>query len=253
MTAEHEPDQPGERDLTGETNPGAPEASDTGADAPGASPFGAQSAPESAPFGEAEGAPGDSDAPGQEAEGPEGETVDIAAIVAENAELKDRLLRAAAEMENLRRRAEREKTDAKKFGIANFARDLLSVADNLSRALSSASGAEDGGDAALVSVLEGVQMTEKDLISVLERHGVRRVEPKGERFDPNLHQAVAEVPGSGEPSGVVVDVAQTGFVIEERVLRAAMVTVSNGKGGAGEDGAGQAEPPQPGGSVDTSA
>lgn len=148
------------------------------------------------------------------------------------AELNDRILRLAAELENTRRRAAREKADAGRYAIANFARDMLAVADNFERALRAAgvSGEElpEGRSEAFKGLVSGIQMTEKELLSVLERYGVHRVEPAGEKFDPNLHQAVAQVPGGSIPAGHVVDVAQPGFTIGERVLRAAMVTVSSG-------------------------
>ncbi|MEM9618231.1 MAG: nucleotide exchange factor GrpE [Pseudomonadota bacterium] len=148
------------------------------------------------------------------------------------AELNDRILRLAAELENTRRRAAREKADAGRYAIANFARDMLAVADNFERALRAAgvSGEElpEGRSEAFTGLVSGIQMTEKELLSVLERYGVHRVEPAGEKFDPNLHQAVAQVPGGSIPAGHVVDVAQPGFTIGERVLRAAMVTVSSG-------------------------
>lgn len=153
----------------------------------------------------------------------------------EIASLNDRILRLAAELENTRRRAEREKTDAGRYAIANFARDLLGVADNFDRALRAAENSPESSDApstAMSGLLDGVRMTEKELLSALERHGVRRIFPAGEKFDPNLHQAVAQVPHATIPSGNVVDVAQPGFTIGERVLRAAMVTVSSGGGDA---------------------
>lgn len=150
----------------------------------------------------------------------------------EIAELKDRFLRLAAELENTRRRAEREKTDAGRYAIAGFARDLLGVSDNFERALRAAGVSGDdipeGHSDAFNGLVAGIQMTEKELLSVLERHGVQRITPAGEKFDPNLHQAVAQVPSADIPSGHVVDVAQPGFTIGERVLRAAMVTVSSG-------------------------
>lgn len=148
----------------------------------------------------------------------------------ELANLNDRVLRLAAELENTRRRAEREKADAGRYAIATFARDLLDVADNFDRALRAAEGADAEG--AIAGLLDGVRMTEKELLTVLERHGVRRIHPAGEKFDPNLHQAVAQVPHATIPPGNVVDVAQPGFTIGERVLRAAMVTVSSGGGDA---------------------
>jgi len=150
----------------------------------------------------------------------------------EIAELKDRFLRLAAELENTRRRAEREKADAGRYAIAGFARDLLGVSDNFERALRAAGVSGDdipeGHSDAFNGLVAGIQMTEKELLSVLERHGVQRITPAGEKFDPNLHQAVAQVPSADIPSGHVVDVAQPGFTIGERVLRAAMVTVSSG-------------------------
>ena len=150
----------------------------------------------------------------------------------EIAELKDRFLRLAAELENTRRRAEREKADAGRYAIAGFARDLLGVSDNFERALRAAGVSGDdipeGHSDAFNGLVAGIQMTEKELLTVLERHGVQRITPAGEKFDPNLHQAVAQVPSADIPSGHVVDVAQPGFTIGERVLRAAMVTVSSG-------------------------
>jgi molecular chaperone GrpE len=147
------------------------------------------------------------------------------------AELNDRVLRLAAELENTRRRSEREKADAGRYAIANFARDLLGVTDNFERALEAA-GSDDAPASAeaLAGIVAGLQMTEKELLSVMERHGIRRLFPKGEKFDPNLHQAVAKIPGGSVPVGHVVDVAQPGFTIGDRVLRAAIVTVSSGSG-----------------------
>ncbi len=150
----------------------------------------------------------------------------------EISELNDRILRIAAELENTRRRAAREKVDAGRYAIAGFARDLLAVADNFDRALRAAGidgdSLPEGRSEAFMGLLSGIQMTEKELLSVLERHGVNRIDAAGEKFDPNLHQAVAQVPDATVPTGHVVDVAQPGFTIGERVLRAAMVTVSSG-------------------------
>ncbi len=160
--------------------------------------------------------------------------------VAEAAALKDQLMRMAAELENTRRRAEREKVDAGRYAIANFARDLLSVTDNFERALDAfpeeASAQTPEG---LSGLMTGLRMTDKELHSVLERHGVKKIDPQGEKFDPNQHQAVAQAP-SDVPSGYVANVAQTGFMIGDRVLRAAMVVVSTG-GGSGEAGAASPE------------
>ncbi len=167
----------------------------------------------------------------------------------ELASVKDQVLRLAAELENTRRRAARDKTDAARYAIATFARDLLSVADNFERALSAAP--EAGGEAspdAVGNLITGLRMTDKELHTVLERHGVKRIDPKGEKFDPNLHQAVAQMP-SDAPAGHVAEVAQTGFMIGDRVLRAAMVVVSTGGGPAAEQNGAS----DPGANVDTQA
>ncbi len=162
----------------------------------------------------------------------------LEAAQAEVAALNDKVLRLAADLENTRRRAEREKADAGRYAIAGFARDLIGVADNFERAFSAA---ENGGADAVASLIDGLKMTEKELLSVLERHGVRKVAAEREKFDPNLHQAVAQVPHAEIPSGHVVDVAQQGFTIGDRVLRAAMVTVSSGSGGAAVAGGGESQ------------
>lgn len=160
------------------------------------------------------------------------------------AELNDRFLRLAAELENTRRRAEREKADAGRYAISNFARDLLNVADAFERALKAApDGGAEGSDEGLSVFLTGMRMTERELLSALERHGVKRIDPKGEKFDPNLHQAVAQSPGDA-PAGFVLEVAQPGFVIGDRVLRAASVIVSTGPVRAGDA--------EPGAKIDTS-
>jgi molecular chaperone GrpE len=148
----------------------------------------------------------------------------------ELSDLNERVLRLAAELENTRRRAEREKADASRYAIASFARDMLAVADNFERALDVAPEEGVANDETLSGFITGVRMTAKALDSVLERHGVRKINPKGEKFDPNLHQAVAQAPAPGVPSGFVCEVAQPGFVIGDRVLRAAMVIVSTGDG-----------------------
>lgn len=160
----------------------------------------------------------------------------------EAAKLKDQMMRLAADLENTRRRAEREKREAGQYAIANFARDLISVADNFERALRAAGVSGDdipeGHSDAFNGLVAGIQMTEKELLTTLQRHGVTKLEPAGEKFDPNLHQAVANVPSADIAKGCVVDVAQPGFTIGERVLRAAMVTVSSGAPAAeagGED------------------
>ncbi|GJE28381.1 Protein GrpE [Methylobacterium organophilum] len=153
----------------------------------------------------------------------------LAAALSERDEMKDRLLRTLAEMENLRRRTEREVADARTYAVTNFARDVLNVADNIRRALESVP-AEDrnGAEGALKGLIEGIDLTERDLSKTLERHGVKVVEPKGQRFDPNRHQAMFEVPDATVPNGTVVQVVQTGYVIGERTLRPALVGVSKG-------------------------
>ncbi|MEM9840008.1 MAG: nucleotide exchange factor GrpE [Pseudomonadota bacterium] len=157
----------------------------------------------------------------------------IAELEAEVAGEKDRALRLAAELENTRRRADREKGEAAKYGITGFARDLPSVADNFSRALELAPEEPSQMDAeGFRGLINGLRMTEKELITVFERNGIQRISPAGEKFDPNIHQAIAQVPGNGEPKDHVVDVAAPGFVIGDRVIRAAMVTVSTGAGAA---------------------
>lgn len=153
----------------------------------------------------------------------------VVRLVKENEELKDRALRLAAEMENLRRRTARDVQDAKSYAIANFARDMLQVADNLDRALAAVPAeAREGDDAGFKALVEGVELTGRSMMGSLERHGVKKLDPAGERFDPNFHQAMFEVPDPSTPSGTVVQVVQTGYSIGERVLRPAMVGVAKG-------------------------
>ncbi|MGB3503316.1 MAG: nucleotide exchange factor GrpE [Mesorhizobium sp.] len=150
-------------------------------------------------------------------------------LVKENEELKDRALRLAADMENLRRRTQRDVADARTYGVTNFARDMLTVSDNLRRALDAVSEeVKSSADASLKSLVEGVDITERGLLSTLERHGVKKLEPQGEKFDPNFHQAMFEVPNPEVPNGTVVQVVQSGYSIGDRVLRPAMVGVARG-------------------------
>ena len=151
---------------------------------------------------------------------------ETAALAAEAADLKDRLLRALAEMENLRRRTEREISDTRSYALTQFARDLILVADNMQRALDAANGIALEGPAK--SLLDGVELTQRELSKVFDRHGVKKFEPKGAKFDPNLHQAMFEVPDAQVPAGFVVQVVQPGYMIGDRVLRPAMVGVSKG-------------------------
>lgn len=182
------------------------------------------------------------------AERPQGaENADFEAfmrLAKENEELKDQALRLAAEMENLRRRTARDVHDARSYAIANFARDMLSVSDNLRRALDAIPADAKGANAGFDSLAEGVEMTERAMLSALERHGVKKIEPEGERFDPNFHQAMFEVPNPDVPNNTVVQVVQTGYVIGERVLRPAMVGVA--KGGAKQPAANDSAPAEPG-------
>ena len=150
-------------------------------------------------------------------------------LKAENSDLRDRYLRLAAEMDNLRRRTERDVKDAKSYSVASFARDMLAVSDNLRRTLEAIPAeARAEADAGLKTLIEGVEMTERSMLSALERHGVRQIEPIGQKFDPNFHQAMFEVPNTEVPNNTVVQVVQAGFVIGERVLRPAMVGVAKG-------------------------
>ena len=163
------------------------------------------------------------------------EATDVNSLAAENAKLKDQLLRALAELENVRKRAEREKEQTRKFGIADFARDLLSVSDNLRRALDATPQDRTQMDEALGNLITGVEMTEKELLSAFEKHGIRKLQPLGEVFDYNFHQAMFEVESNDHGAGIVMQVLQVGYAIGDRLLRPAMVGVSKGSGGAGEN------------------
>jgi len=176
----------------------------------------------------------DSSANGTEAGAPEtarAETASdpVANLTKEVADLKDRLLRTLAEMENLRRRTEREVADARTYGISNFARDILAVADNMERALKALDDElREKADAGVKALLDGVELTERELIKAMEKHGVKKLEPQGQKFDPNLHQAMFEIPDESVPAGTVVQVMQPGYTIGERVLRPALVGLSKG-------------------------
>ncbi len=153
----------------------------------------------------------------------------VEALNAENAQLKDRILRTLAEMENLRRRTEREVADAKTYGVTSFARDMLTVVDNLARALEHLPAeARAAADAQIQSVIEGVELTARDLEAALARHGVKKLDPQGQKFDPNFHQAIFEAPDETVPAGTVSQVVQSGWTIGDRVLRPAMVGISKG-------------------------
>jgi molecular chaperone GrpE len=145
------------------------------------------------------------------------------------AEYKDKLLRLLAEMENLRRRTAREIADARAYAISNFARDVIAVADNMDRALGALDAdLREKADAGTKALLDGVELTERELLKVLEKHGVKKFEPLGEKFDPNLHQAMFELPDPTRVAGTVAQVVQPGYMIGERVLRPALVAVAKG-------------------------
>ncbi len=153
----------------------------------------------------------------------------IVRLIAEVTDLKDQLLRAVAEGENIRRRAAKEKQDASKFAIASLARDLLAVPDTLDRAISSipeAVRAQEG----VVNLIEGMELTQRQLLGIFERHGIKPIHPMGEKFDPNFHQAMFEAPDTGQPDGTIVQILQMGYVIGDRLLRPAMVGVAKGGG-----------------------
>jgi molecular chaperone GrpE len=156
-----------------------------------------------------------------------GATATIERLESEKADLTDRLLRVAADMENLRRRSERDIADARKYAVTRFAADMLVVGDNLRRALDAVpADRRDGGDEALKALLDGVEMTGREMDRLMEKHGIARIAAKGERFDPHRHEALFEVPDPSVPAGTVVEVVQEGYAIGDRVLRAARVGVS---------------------------
>lgn len=150
-------------------------------------------------------------------------------LEAEKAELKNDFMRAHADMENLRRRTQRDVADARQFSIAGFAREMLAVADNLNRALDAVpQEARDAGDKGFEALIEGVEMTQRMMMQALEKHGVKKISPLNEKFDPNLHQAMFEIPDTEVTNNTVLQVVQDGFVIGDRCLRPAMVGVSKG-------------------------
>jgi molecular chaperone GrpE len=151
----------------------------------------------------------------------------VDALKEENAQLKDKLLRTLADMENLRKRSEREKAEATLYAASNFARDLLSVVDNFSRALAAVTPEQRAAaDEMSSSLLAGIEVTERELTNVLERHGIRRIDAMGQKFDPHMHQAMFEVPTADHPAGTIVQVMQNGYAIGTRCLRPALVGVA---------------------------
>jgi molecular chaperone GrpE len=174
----------------------------------------------------------------------------VARLEKEVADLKDRLLRALAETENVRRRGEREREETAKYEVTGFARDVLPVADNLGRALAAIGPELRGKDPGLDALIAGIELTDRDLKTIFERNGIGRIDPMGERFDHNLHQAMMEVEDPTKAPGTVVQVLQTGYVLRDRLLRPAMVAVSRG---GKSDAAVQPEAQDAGHTVDTKA
>lgn len=177
--------------------------------------------------------------PAPEAEAAAPGADEVEALRAENAELKDRVLRLAAEMENVRKRMEREIADTRAYAITKFARDMLTATDSLSRALMVLPAeTRETADGAMKSLIEGIELTEREMQRLLATHGVKPIEAEGQKFDPHKHQAMFEVPDPSRPEGTVVQVVQTGYAIGDRVLRPAMVGVA--KGGTATPPAGEA-------------
>ena len=176
-----------------------------------------------------------------EAVEPEGEPDPFAVLVAlqqENADLKDRLLRAMSEAENTRRRAVRDKEDAQRYGAQKFAGDMVMVSDNLRRAIAALKPEDrEASPETVQSLIDGVEATERQLLAAFERHGIKEITPQaGDRFDAHLHEAMFEVPNSGQPAGSVVHVIEAGYMIGDRLLRAARVGVAKAEDGAPKSG-----------------
>jgi len=168
----------------------------------------------------------------EEMENGQPQSSELEVLRAEAADLKDRLLRALADAENTRRRAERDRAEASQYAITRFARDMLAIADNFGRALNACPPEQrDAADPQVKAVIDGVEATERQLLTTLENYGVKIIDTSDGRFDPNFHQAVAEVPGEGKPPGSIVHVIQAGYTISGRLLRPAMVTVARKEGG----------------------
>lgn len=176
----------------------------------------------------------------------------IEVLEAELDQTKDQLLRTAAELENTRRRAQKERADASKFGIAGFARDMLAVADNLSRALEAVPEDLKAADPRMEGLIDGIQATQRELMRNLEKNDVKALNPEGEVFNPNFHEVMFETPGTGQPAGTVIQVLEVGYMIGDRLLRPARVGVAkdDGQGGGGQGGAPSTDP---GAQIDTEA
>lgn len=154
----------------------------------------------------------------------------VAVLNKQVAETNDKLLRALAETENTRRRAERDRQDTAKFSVASFARDLLTVADNLRRALNAIPADQREKSEHLKAIFTGVEATERELLRIFEMNGIRKIEPLYQKFDPNLHEVLFEAEAQDKPSGTIIQVVDPGYTIHERLLRPARVGVSKGGG-----------------------
>lgn len=183
---------------------------------------------------------------GQTAQAAEEKQSEAEALKQQICELTDRLQRAMAEQDNMRKRLEREKEEIAKYAVSNFARDVLTVADNIQRAIDAVPRDAAERDPALKSFLEGVEVTERELLKVMERYGIQRLNPEGEKFDPNFHQAMFEVATPDMPNGTIVQVVQPGYMLGERVLRPALVGVAKATPKSSDAGPGADQKPDQG-------
>ena len=172
-----------------------------------------------------------------------------AALEQQLAETRDQMMRALAEVENTRRRAAKEREDASKYAVSGFAKDLLDVADNLRRALDSVPEDLAGSDERIKNLLDGIEATEREMLRAFEKNGIQKLNPAGEVFDPNFHEVMFEAPGTGQPPGTIIEVIETGYVLNGRLLRPARVGVAKDEGRGG----GKNPPVEPGGQIDTQA
>ncbi|MEQ8604935.1 MAG: nucleotide exchange factor GrpE [Marivibrio sp.] len=178
-------------------------------------------------------------------------TAEIARLQAENAEMKDRMMRVVADAENTKRRAEKDAADARKYAASSFVKEILPAVDNLRRAVDSVPEAMQAENETVKNLVVGVEMTEKQILDALAKGGVRKMDPKGEKFSYDHHQAISEATGTGQPAGTIVDVLQPGYMLHDRLLRPAMVVVAKGDAGAPANDA--KDGPKDGGGVDTTA
>lgn len=199
--------------------------------------------------------PADAGPDGEAAKGqpaPDGDAAaEIERLKAENAEMRDRMMRAVADAENTKRRAEKDAADARKYAASSFVKELLPAVDNLRRAVESVPEAMQAENETVKNLVVGVEMTEKQILDALAKGGVRKMDPKGEKFSYDHHQAISEATGTGQPAGTIVDVLQPGYMLHDRLLRPAMVVVA--KGDAGAPANDPKDGPKDGGGVDTTA